>query len=545
MSVMTWAAAIALTLLPVAVQTQTPPSTNAQTPPVPSTQPPPAPSTLNVAPQQPKGTGSADERLARLEERVNLALALKDERIAGLNERLESVYKLLQLASVLFAIGLGAIAIRDTIIRAREMQRQRSIDDIVRDTMSLHRSATQQQIEFGSLQLKEAQTGLQQQVAGLQKVNEVIDVVQRTLAFRFAQEEMVADAMREIIATREQREIERKAKHTSAKTILDNFRTLSRMDFASLTDEQHRRGLRLQSLANEIEASIPKGDFEFKTSLLYTCGVIAYYDNDVIEAKSYLDRAAQSQADDHEAQLTKESYRKRFAFIHYFRALIEKNWGDLAEARHEIEQSARHLAERVSEFLTPVTRAEILSYIEGDEERCHADLVELLKRMEDLASAVKLDANQMKLRNRALILLGNTDFVRGRYAEALAEYERAIAFNQADYYALSSAAQCEEKLSGLPAAESRYRECLDAIERSDDFRRKRERITRAVIAVTAANAAQRCGDGVHAEVWKRESRALLGGYLKVDGLSPRFFSLLTKRLVEADELLKQLDTTAN
>src|SRR5260221_9220985 len=121
MSIMTWAAAIALTLLPVAVQTQTlpstnaqtPPVTNAQTPPVASTQTPPVPSTLNVAPQQPKGTGSADERLARLEERVNLALALKDERIAGLNERLESIYKLLQLASVLFAIGLGVIAIRD------------------------------------------------------------------------------------------------------------------------------------------------------------------------------------------------------------------------------------------------------------------------------------------------------------------------------------------------------------------------------------------------------------------------------------------------
>ena len=46
---------------------------------------------------------SLEGRIARLEERLNLALALKDERIQSINERSESTYKLFQLFGVFAA----------------------------------------------------------------------------------------------------------------------------------------------------------------------------------------------------------------------------------------------------------------------------------------------------------------------------------------------------------------------------------------------------------------------------------------------------------
>jgi tetratricopeptide (TPR) repeat protein len=486
--------------------------------------------------------------MTRIEERLDLALTLKDEKIQSISDRSENIYKLFQLVGVFAAVALFFFSIRDIVFRWREGQRQRSIDDIVKETMNLQKSATQQQLQFGELHLTEAKTNLRQQGEGLQNVNQVIEVVRQTLAFRLEQEEKVAKTIGEIERMKTERDRAKKQKFAHAVAILDHLNKMSRMQFASLTDEQYKRGIRLQGLVNELEEFLVDQDFEVAGRLLYTCGVIAYYDNDVIEAKAYLDRAAQCRAPDHEGELgTNPNYRKRFGFTHYFRALIYKNWGDLSEAQHEIEQGVK-LLEEAGEFLTPVTKAEVLSYIVGDEDRCQAELQSLLRRTDDLEAALKnkgesLDANQARLRNRMLVLSGNTHFVRKNgLGEALVQYTKAIGFNSNDYYALTSAAQCERALGDEHAAASHFRECLDAIERSGDIRRKRERITRAVIAVTAANAAKGCGDEVRREQWTREARELLSGNLAVDGMSPKFFSPSTKRLIGAAELLKELDS---
>jgi tetratricopeptide (TPR) repeat protein len=266
----------------------------------------------------------------------------------------------------------------------------------------------------------------------------------------------------------------------------------------------------------------------------------------VIEARAYFDRSAQCRAGDHESEMkTNESYRKRFAFTHYFRALIHKSWEDLSEAQHEIEQSAKHL-EGPGEFLTPVTKAEILSYIVGDESRCQTLLQELIERMDNVEAALKndgkaLDANQLRLRVRILVLYGNTYFEQRRFEEALTKYTMALKYSPSDYYALASAAQCYSELGDSVAAAAHFRQSLEAIERSGDFRKKRERTTRAVIAVIAANAAKRCNDAIRWEQYDRDARDLLGGILDVDGLSPKFFSPSSKRLVNATDLLKELD----
>jgi len=457
-----------------------------------------------------------EERVNRLEEKLDLIIALKDESIKTISERSDKAFKLLECVGVLAAGLLVFFSIRDIILRREEWKRQQSIDG--------------------------------QQFAAVQNVNSVIEVVQQTLAFRLQQERSVAEAFQEITRIKNERERIKEQKVTQAHAILEHFKKMSRMQFAALTDEQYKRGTRLKGLVNDLDDLLEEHDSEDMGDLLYTCGIIGYYDNDVIEAKTYLDRAARCRASDHEGELiTNDSYRNKFAFIHYFRALIHKNWGDLSEAQHEIEQSVKLLETQESEFLTPVTKAEILSYIVGDEMRCRIELEKLVERINALEASLKnggkeLNTNQLRLHNRMLVIWGNTYFQGNSFKEALDKYNMAVELNSNDYYALASAAQCFGALGNNDSAEKYYRQSLDAIERSGDFRKKRERITRAVIAVTASNAAKYCGDSKYREQYAQDARELLSGNLTVDGMSPKFFSPATKRLVSATELLNELDS---
>lgn len=533
-------AALLVTLMVAQSQAQTTP---AQPPATETAQP----NQTSTAPAgQTADLSALEQRVARLEERTESALALTNQRMQTVNERSEISTRILYLASILGGFMILFFSIRDWYLRSSETQRQRSIDEIVKETMKLQKEATSMQLQFGKLQLSEAETGLRQQGEGLQKVNQVIEVVNRTLAFRLQQEEKFAKTIEEIERMKVEQHEKKKQKLAQAIAINDHFKRMSRMEYASLTDEQYRRGLRLQRLVNESEELLGEEHYLVVGSLLYDCGVIAYYDNDVVEAKAYLDRAAACRAPDHDAQIeANEGYRRRFSFVHFFRALIQKNWGDLAEARREIDLSMSYET-REGEFLTPVTRAEILSYLPIDEEPCMKELSGLLSRMRaveaDLRNkGLELDANQQKLRNRMLMLSGNIHFIRKELGPALAQYEEAIRLHAGDYYALGSAGQCLSELGDAGRARVRFQECLAAIERSGDFRRKREHITRAVIAVTAVQAAKGSADPKAREQWARDARDLLSGNLNVDGLSPKFFSPATKRQASAEELLRQLD----
>jgi hypothetical protein len=89
-------------------------------------------------------------------------------------------------------------------------------------------------------------------------------------------------------------------------------------------------------------------------------------------------------------------------------------------------------------------------------------------------------------------------------------------------YALGAAAQCLECLGDASAREY-WERCLIAIEKSGDFVHKRERITRAGIAVLASRGAYSCGNHERADHWANEARELLRGDLSVDWLTPKFF----------------------
>jgi|ERR1022692_1200964 tetratricopeptide (TPR) repeat protein len=487
---------------------------------------------------------SVEQRLAVLEERLNTTLALKEEKIQDIKDRIETIYKLAAFLVAVLTVIFVVFSIRDTFLRSRERERQRSIDEVVKEMMTLQNKALGQQVSIGAMQVKAAESK-PDQFGPVQNVSGVIEAVQKTLAFRLEQEQEVANAIKEIKEIKTERERTRKLKVDSALAIQDQFKKMSRLQFTTLTPEQHKRAVKLVELVADLRDTLKEQPFGVAGNLLYTCGVISYYD-DIIESRLLLDQAAEVRAADHEAELkTNEDYRIRFAFIHYFRSLIHKNWGQLADALYEIDQSAKLLEDRQGEFLSPVTKAEILSYGVGDEPRCRSEVNKLLTRLHEVEVSLTsqgkgLDANQLRLRNRMLLLLGNTYFVLGDFAGALDRYSKAVVNNPADYYALASVAQCQQA-QGDSAATGSFNRCLNAIERSGDFGRKRERSTRAVIAVIAATAARGCDDQVRYEKYVNEARDMLSGNLDVDGMSPNFFSPATKRLVGARELLSQVE----
>jgi tetratricopeptide (TPR) repeat protein len=506
-----------------------------------------APSPQTLASQAAATAPALEQRIAVLEERLNIALELKEQKLQEVKERIENLYKLLEFIVALATVTLLFFSIRDFLLRWKEGQRQRGIDDIVKEMLNLQNAAVGQQVAFGRLQLKAAEENPTQQFEPVKRVSEVIRAVQQTLAFRLEQDEKFVATVREIETIKNERERTRRQRFEHAVGIMGQFKKMARMEFAALAAEQYKRGVKLRGLVDDLEESINGMGYETAGDLLYFSGILAYYDNDVIEARDYLDRAAQCRATDHEGTLTANpSYRIRFAFIHYFRALIQKNWGDLSEALSEIERSAKLLESKEGEFLTPVTKVEIRSYVVGGEQGCREELEGLLRQMDGLENALKnqgkrLDSNQSRLRNRVLVFLGNTYFVAGKFQDALNQYARALRLEANDYYALASAAQCCKALGQQEAAAEHFKRCLNAIERSGDFGRKREIIGRAVIAVIAANAAKGCGDQDRYERYAREARDMLSGNLAVDSMSPKFFSPATKRLVSSSELLRELE----
>jgi tetratricopeptide (TPR) repeat protein len=344
----------------------------------------------------------------------------------------------------------------------------------------------------------------------------------------------------------------KKQKYKSAIAILDQFKKMNRMQLAMLSPEQYERGIELQGLVDELDDLLNEKEFREKNfqtigSLQYTCGVIAYYGSDVAVARARFDQAEECQAKDHEGELrTNKEYLHRFADIHYFRALIQKNLGNTNDALSEIDESARSFVDRPTEMVTWLTKAEVMSYVVGREESTKAELADFLEKLAQMERSLKnsgkdLTPNEKRLRIRALLLLGNMFFVSGDFENALGRYIEAVKLCPNDYDALWSSALCYRALGNAETAADSFKACLDAIERPGDLRQNRERITRGEIAVIGAMAARGCGDPTRYERYSRDVRDVLASILDVDGMSPKFFSPTTKRLVGAAELLREME----
>jgi hypothetical protein len=154
-------------------------------------------------------------------------------------------------------------------------------------------------------------------------------------------------------------------------------------------------------------------------------GIIAYYDNDMLKSRDML-RIAEQFFPFSEQGIGSMSRDQKIptAFTQFYLALIEKNYGEMAVAKEHIEKSyAAYGQDEPEELLTPVTRAEILSYL-GDMDKAQAAIQEVLNRADKLQKPLKRhDANYAL---RARLLLGNTYYMRREWQQALQHYQDTL-----------------------------------------------------------------------------------------------------------------------
>lgn len=129
----------------------------------------------------------------------------------------------------------------------------------------------------------------------------------------------------------------------------------------------------------------------------------------------------------------------------------------------------------------------------------------------------ELDPNQKRLRNRRCWFFWATPILSTAITHELWKN-----ISELSHFVPRTTMPTESWLSVWNVLRTRVRReywerCLNAIEKSGDFIHKRQRITRAGIAVLAARAARSCGNNERADYWANEAREFLRGDLSVDG----------------------------
>jgi hypothetical protein len=376
------------------------------------------------------------------------------------------------------------------------------------------------------------------------------------------------DKLTKALNAETQRETERtrdaNAKYLQVVGMMETFERTQALEWPTLPPHllrlaDHAR-VALQNIPRDLLDVIVAGRTNEHASMLQRLGVAAYYDfyqiGIALELLGEAERLFEVTPD--------LAFSKARAYTQHFLAIIEKNWclkGDSIGA--SLDRSAGRLREAVAilgkdedHFLTPVTLAEVLSY-RGDNAWEEAD--EHLRAVCTRAAVKglpKLDANQVSLYVRALLLQGNIEFRRSAARTTAApplaartKYEEASAVrregsnSKANPFSLLSIARTMEPPDtpvSVEAGDNRdaWRRGLDALNRSEAIR-KHEMTQRVTAIAWGILAASRLGDRAE-ELRYRDEFAASGADKNIAGRFPLCFSPFGMTIVPYEELKKDL-----
>jgi tetratricopeptide (TPR) repeat protein len=272
-------------------------------------------------------------------------------------------------------------------------------------------------------------------------------------------------------------------------------------------------------------------------------GIIAYYDNDMLKSRDmlriaakyfpFLEQGIESMSRDEKLPI---------AFTQFYLALIEKNYGTMDAARDHIKKSyAAYGRDEPEELMTPVTRAEILSYLE-DMDTARAAIQEVLNRADNLRRRQSLKKHDANYALRARLLLGNTYYVRGEWRKALQHYQdtlKANAGQDSSYYAYHSIAQVYHQLKDEEKAKENIQQAYDRLIETDHLRTKVALDTQ-ILLNALAYLCTREDKPEKAKEYRETFRELWGRIRKVNDLELRLFSFEKKQPIGRDEFLAEV-----
>ncbi|MFA5363419.1 MAG: hypothetical protein WC335_09335 [Candidatus Omnitrophota bacterium] len=328
---------------------------------------------------------------------------------------------------------------------------------------------------------------------------------------------------------------------------IESFKKLSRLEWVSISDEQRNLAKSARASFDTIPKSVfSKIDDQSRLGeMSYQLGVSAFYDNDIIAASDLLERA-KAVYDKLGESIRTTRHRNPYAFCHHFLGLIEKNWcrngmtieASLEKAKEYLKRATEILGQDPMELLSPLTLAEIQSYLAHNREDAYSLIQDCIKKTDDLKNTgKKLNPNQQNLLVRAYLLKGNLEYIKTNYETSKNSYVSALNEKPGNFYALFSQGLVSLKLKPSDA-KILFRESLNSF-RGSNLLNKPELTTRGTILAQAVIAAHYSDDSKKDD-YLNLFRNLLNRTLQVGDRNPLFFSPTTKKLVTAEQLRNEV-----
>ena len=353
----------------------------------------------------------------------------------------------------------------------------------------------------------------------LRQVNEVIDTVGKTLAFRLREEQELQQAqatLKRLEDTVNVLRTESNETFSQLRRQLPMLTSWSRITFTALDSMQEASASRFLQQFTMLpnwfrkEPKQPQEDLAMG-QITYFAGVIAFVNNDIIYAMNLLEEAKSCR----DRNISSQDEQLQFwgAFVTYWMGLVEKNWGKLERAREHFEDSLLRFGPhgktiRKDEWLTRLPLSEILMFDQATRPAAKRAVEEILAEIGEFTSEVRTETKGMWL--RAKLLSANGEMAEGNFEKAKSGYEAALEKFSRNYYASFARAVCMKRSAMNPdEVTEKFAETLKLILDSGDLRTKKELGPLAGLYYVTMRAAQWSGKTDLAEEYKRQLGELL------------------------------------
>lgn len=405
---------------------------------------------------------------------------------------------------------------------------EKNLEEVNTITTAIAAGATQN-VESLNTMLATFQKIMDFKVAEAADVQKLVKKMKTQLdELKKAQGQQVAELLREAVALRRSRYLYTKPDFDLRRQMVE-FRT--KMDL-----------MQTLVLDRHTNADSPKAEDRKYGEIYLRRGVIAYYDNDVAKSRLMLRIAERYFPPLGQGEAMPKGQRFQTAFIQFYLALIEKNYGDMAAAREHIESSYEvHGLKAEDELMTPTTRAEILSY-SGDTTKAQDAIREVLERAEEIQRRRSLTLEEAVYPLRARLLLGNMHYVNEEWEQALESYEAGLTSSEdrgSLYYTHYSIAQVYRRLSNEEEARNHRLQAHSELLRAKHLESKVGLDTRIILRALAYLCTKE-DKPVKAKQYGEACRAEWAKICETDGLQLRLFSFEKKRQVSKDEFLAEI-----
>lgn len=462
------------------------------------------------------------------------------------NERFVSIRDLLYILSIVMGVFLIITSLyefnRRKIEQARYdefMQRQKQFDAI--------------QIELGKKSVESFDESFKSQVDSISKLGSIIALVEKTFENQSKASEDIVDLSNQVANFNKIFEKQKNFNILQFNHLYNDllpFTKMSRMEWTWITHEEQIHIERALSRFETLDELI-LNDMESPERIPHTCyllGIGAFYRNDVITAINYLKKAIKKYDElGGFNSLKNTEYHFPYIFSHHFLGIIEKNWWDntipldvnTQKAKEYLNKAKILLEGREGELLTPVTYAEVLSYIEAERQSARDELDRCLKELQKLK---KRDSNQNSLESRIYLYYGNLDYLDNKFENAYKFYEQAIKSNINNYYAWFSKGILAQKLK-IDSYSDDFKKGLEFLHKSSAL--SKPEITIHVTLLAWASIASSQIHDRYEDDYKIKFETAINRIHRVGSRIPLFFGPVSKHLLKHEELLREVGEHVN